>query len=87
MQRQPACAGKWVLAKCIELVVYPQVCENLGWPTRPWLGKKGVAAHLAKLSPEAPRYFRVEICGMARSMPHYYIPYPPTGAIVPLRRP
>jgi hypothetical protein len=49
-------------------------------------GKKGVAAHLAKLSPEAPRYIRVEICGVTRSMQHYYIPCPPTGAIVPLRR-
>jgi hypothetical protein len=84
MQRQHTCAGKWVLAKSIELVVYPRVCEDLGWPPRPWMGKKGVAAYLRKLCPEAPRDIRVEICGVARSMQHYFIPHPQT--VVVLRR-
>jgi hypothetical protein len=85
MQKHPTCAGRWVLAKSIELVVYPMVCEDLGWPMRPWMGKKGVAAYLAKLCPEAPRYMRAEICGEARSMIHYFIPDAPQN-VVPLRR-
>jgi hypothetical protein len=85
MQREPACAGKWVLTKCIELGVYPQVCEDLGWPPRPWKGKKGVAAYLGKLCPEEPKYMRAEICGEARSMTHYFIPHPQN--VVPMRRP
>jgi hypothetical protein len=86
-QRQPACDGKWVMAKCIELVVYPQVCEDLGWPMRPWMGKKGVAAYLAKLCPETPKYIRIEICGEVRSTHHYFIPQPQpqTAEVVPLR--
>ena len=84
VQRQSACAGKWVMAKCIELVVYPRVYEDLGWPPRPWRGKKGVAAYLAKLCPEAPRYMRAEICGEARSMAHYFIPQ--SRNVVPLQR-
>jgi hypothetical protein len=76
MQRQPLFAGKWVLAKSIELVIYPTVCEELGWPLRPWKGKKGVATFLARLLPEPPKYIRAEICGVSRPMPHYFIPHP-----------
>jgi hypothetical protein len=36
--------------------------------------------------PEAPKYFRVEICGAARSMQHYFIPHPQTAEVVPLPR-
>ena len=80
MQRQPACAGRFVLAQCIEDWIYPSVCEQLGWPTRPWLGRSGVAAYLAKLS--EPKYRRVEIGGVQRNLLHYYIPYPPPAAVV-----
>jgi hypothetical protein len=83
MQKQPTCAGKWVLAKSIELVVYPMVCKDLGWPPRPWMGKSGVAAQLRKLCPELPKDIRVDICGESRSMQHYFIPA--QGQVVPLR--
>ena len=43
MQRQAFCAGKCVLAKRIELAIYPSVCSELEWPLSPWFGKKGVA--------------------------------------------
>jgi hypothetical protein len=72
------------MAMSIELVVYPMVCKDLGWPPRPWKGKNGVAAYLRKLCPEEPKDFRVEICGESRSMTHYYIPH--TQNVVPLRR-
>ena len=80
MQRQPACAGRFVLAQCIEDWIYPSVCEQLGWPPRPWLGRSGVAAYLAKLS--EPKYRRVEIGGEQRNLLHYYISYPPPAAVV-----
>jgi hypothetical protein len=84
LQRQVACVGKWVLAASIETVVCPQVCAALGWPMRPWMGKNGVAAYPAKLSPEAPRQFRVEICGETHRMQHYLIAHP-RNEVVPLR--
>ena len=74
MQQQPACAGQWVLALCVERVIYPVVCEQLGWPPRPWMGRKGVATFLADLSP--PKYRRVEIAGVVSNRQHYYIPDP-----------
>jgi hypothetical protein len=74
MQRQPVCAGQWVLAYSIERVIYPAVCEQLGWPPRPWKGKKGVARHLAALS--STKYLRVEIDGVAGNLQHYYIAEP-----------
>src|SRR5262245_2721693 len=60
MQKQPGCAGKWVLAVSIERIICPRVCSELGWPLRPWMGKDGVAAHLADLSPFPPTCFRIE---------------------------
>jgi hypothetical protein len=63
MQRQPVYAGKWVLAKGIELVVYPMVCEDLGWPMRSWMGKKEVAAYLAKLCPRRRNTFASRSAG------------------------
>jgi hypothetical protein len=86
MQSQPLCAGKWVMAQSIERVIYPAVCEDLEWPMRPWLGKDGVAAHLAKLSPRPPRYFRVEIEGEVHNLLHYYIPPPQSATVAPRRR-
>jgi hypothetical protein len=80
---QPMCAERWVLAQCIELVIYPAVCEQLGWPMRPWLGRVGVATHLAKLSPQAPKYIRVEVNGEKRNLLH---PYVPPMNVVPLVR-
>src|SRR5262245_2448613 len=59
MQRNPLCAGKWVLAMCIETVIYPKVCDELRWPPRPWKGKDGVAVYFAKLSPYPSKCFRV----------------------------
>jgi hypothetical protein len=79
MQAQPLCAGKWVLARCIEGLVYPAVCEELQWPMRPWLGKYGVAA--AKLSPKPPRYCRVEIEGEVHNLLHYFIPHPQSATV------
>jgi hypothetical protein len=81
MQKQPTCAGKWVLAMCIEGVIYPMVCEDLGWPQRPWMGKNGVAAHFAKLSPLPPRCFRVELDGRLHNLAHYFIPGLQTAAV------
>jgi hypothetical protein len=79
MQNQPACAGRWVLAFSIECVIYPDVCMQLGWPPRPWMGKKGVATHLAQLSP--PKYRRVELNGEKRNLLHYFISNPQTATI------
>ena len=79
MQQQPACAGKWVLALCIERVIYPSVCQQLGWPPRPWKGKKGVASFLADLS--TPKYRRAEIEGVVSNLQHYYIPDPQTATV------
>ena len=79
MQRQPACAGRFVLAQCIEHVIYPRVCKELGWPPRPWMGRKEVAAYLAELS--RAEYRRVEIAGEKRNLLHYYRPYPPPAAV------
>jgi hypothetical protein len=76
MQRQSICAGQWLLAQCIEDVVYPRVCLELGWPPRPWLGRGGVARHLAKLSPRAPKYMWVEVNGEKHNLLHYFIPRP-----------
>jgi hypothetical protein len=87
LQSQPVCAGRWVLAQCIELVIYPTVCEQLGWPMRPWLGKAGVAAHLAKLSPLAPKYIKVEVNGEKRNLLHYYVPPVAENVVSLLRRP
>jgi hypothetical protein len=87
MQKQPLCADKWVLAMSIEMVIYPRLCEDLGWPPCPWLGKAGVAAHLAKLLPLAPKYIKVEVNGEKRNLLHYFVP-PMAGNVVSLvRRP
>jgi hypothetical protein len=51
---------------------------------RPWLGKDGVAAHLAKLSPEPPRYCRVEIEGEVHNFLHYFIPHPQAATVTEL---
>lgn len=77
--KQIACAGKWVLALCIERVIYPSVCQQLGWPPRPWKGKKGVASFLADLS--TPKYRRAEIEGVVSNLQHYYIPDPQTATV------
>jgi hypothetical protein len=85
MQKQPLCAGKWVLAVSIEKVIYPRLLDDLGWPPRPWMGKKGVAACFAKLVPPA-KHFRAEIQGRVFNLQHYYIPHAgdPGGTVVPL---
>jgi hypothetical protein len=79
MQQQPGCAGRWVLAFSNECVIYPDVCKQLGWPPRPWMGKTGVAAYLAQLSP--PKYRRVELNGEKRTLLHYFIPNPQATAV------
>jgi len=79
MQRQPAIAGRFVLAQCIEHVIYPRVCRELGWPPRPWMGKKGVASYFAELS--KPNYRRVELDGEKRNLLHYFIAYPAPAAV------
>ena len=77
MQRQPTCVGKWIPAMCIEHVICPSVCHQLGWPMRPWLGREGVASHLAKLWPDhPPRYKWTEINGERQNLQHYFIPHP-----------
>jgi hypothetical protein len=81
MQKQPLCADKWIPAVCIENVIYPRVCEQLGWPPRPWMGKNGVAAYLAKQSPQRPKYLRVELDGEVHNFQHYYIPEPQTATV------
>jgi hypothetical protein len=86
MPGQPLCAGKWVLAQCIERLIYPAVCAELEWPMRPWLGKDGVAAYLATLSPKPPRYFRVEIEGEVHNLLHYFIPAPQSATVARLTR-
>ena len=55
---------------------------------RPWLGRDGVAAHLAKLSPYPPRYLRIEIAGKKLKLQHYYIgePQQMSETVVPLRK-
>jgi len=55
---------------------------------RPWLGRGGVAAHLAKLSPYAPKYLRTEIAGKKFKLQHYYIgkPQQTSETVVPLRK-
>ena len=85
---QKHCAGQWVLAQSIAIVVYPEVCHQLGWPMRPWKGPNGVAAHLAKLSPIPPKYIRVEIVdGEVSKLMHYWIsePQAQTATVVPIR--
>jgi hypothetical protein len=84
MVQQPICAGRWILAQCIEDVIYPVVCQQLSWPPRPWLGRQGVAHHLAKLSPHAPRYIWVEVDGERRNLLHYFIPSPQTATVAQL---
>jgi len=81
MQRQLICAGRWVLAVYIENVVCPALCEQLGWPMRPWRGKNGVATHFAKLSPKDPRYFRLVFNGETHNLQHYFIPHPQMATI------
>jgi hypothetical protein len=85
MQRQPLCVGKWVLAMSIERVIYPRLCEDLGWPPRSWMGRTGVAAEFAKLVPKA-KHFRTDIQGKVFNLQHYFIPHPQTAEVVPLRR-
>jgi hypothetical protein len=76
MRKQPTCAGKWIPALCIGTVIYPTVCKQLGWPPRPWLGRDGVAFHLAKLSRRSPRYIRIEVDGARHNLLHYFVPHP-----------
>jgi hypothetical protein len=73
--------GKWIPAVCIQNVIYPKVCEQLGWPPRPWMGKNGVAAYLAKQSPQPPKYLRVELAGEVHNFQHYYIPELQTATV------
>jgi hypothetical protein len=85
MQRQSTCAGKWIPAMCIEDVICPYVCHQLGWPMRPWLGRDGVASHLAKLWPDhPPRYIRTEINGRKHNVLHYFTPHPQLATVVPI---
>jgi hypothetical protein len=85
MQRQPVCAGKWIPAMCIENVICPFVCHQLGWPMRPWLGRDGVASHLAKLWPDhPPRYMRTEVDGEKRTLLHYFIPLAQSATVTQL---
>jgi hypothetical protein len=72
--RVPFAPGKWIPAVCIQNVIYPKVCEQLGWPPRPWMGKNGVAVYLAKQSPQPPKYLRVKLAGEVHNFQHYYIP-------------
>jgi len=84
MQRQPVCTGRWILAQSIECAIYPRVCAELGWPMRPWLGRDGVARHLAKLLPQAPRYMWMELDGERRNLQHYFIPVPQAANVTRL---
>jgi len=85
MQKQAACVGKWIPAMCIEGVICPFVCEQLGWPMRPWLGRDGVASHLAKMWPDhPPRYIRTEIDGRKHNVLHYFIPHPQAATVTQL---
>jgi hypothetical protein len=43
------------------------------------MGKKGVAAYLAQLSP--PKYRRVELNGEKRILLHYFIPNPEAATV------
>ena len=75
------CAGRWVLTMSIERVIYPEVCHELGWPLRHWLGKHGVATHLAALLPCEPKCLRVEVNGKMQNLTHYFIPHPQAGVV------
>jgi hypothetical protein len=44
-----------------------------------------VASHLAKLSPLAPKYIRVEVNGEKRNLLHYYVP--PMNVVPLVRKP
>jgi len=77
--------GQWLLAQSIEFVIYPAVCDQLGWPMRPWMGKEGVPTHLARLSPQRPKYFRTEIeGGDVRKLLFYWIAQPQTATVTEL---
>jgi len=84
LQNQPLCAGLWIPALCIQDVIYPKLCSELGWPPRSWMGKNGVAAHFAKQLPFPPKYIRQEIDGEVRNLQHYFIPRPETAKVIPL---
>jgi hypothetical protein len=78
---QKNCAGQWLLAQCIEGVIFPAVCRELSWPMRSWKGKDGVAAHLARLLPP-PEYKRTEIeGGEVRKLLHYRMPRPDAAVV------
>ncbi|TMJ63856.1 MAG: hypothetical protein E6G91_22800 [Alphaproteobacteria bacterium] len=50
LQRQPWLVGHWIIPIDLEFVIYPRFCANIGWMPRPWLGRKGVASHLKRLT-------------------------------------
>jgi hypothetical protein len=63
------------------MTIYPFVCQQLGWPPRPWMGKNGVAFHLGRLSGRRPEYKRTEINGKTYNLIHYYIPHPQAATV------
>jgi hypothetical protein len=83
MQLQPTVAGRRVLAISIETVIYPAVCHQLGWPPRPWRGKKGVARYLAALLSRPPSYRCAETGGVKHELQHYFIPSPQMATVTP----
>jgi hypothetical protein len=49
LQSVPAIAGRSIPASDIEMFVYPHMCEEKGWPWKPWHGRNGVAKHFGQL--------------------------------------
>jgi hypothetical protein len=45
------------------------------------MGKNGVAAHLADLSPYAPKCLRTEVDGEVRNWQHHFIPHPQAATV------
>jgi hypothetical protein len=72
LQRQPLVVGRWIISMDLEFVIYPRFCADIGWMPRPWLGRKGVASHLKRLT--KARYRRVEIGGTLHNLMAYFIP-------------
>jgi hypothetical protein len=72
LQQQPRFAGKWILTTDLENAIYPHFVACLGWAPRPWLGRNGVAKHLANLTRR--RRKRVEIAGATHNWTAFYVP-------------
>jgi|SRR5215510_5893859 len=72
LQGQPRLVGKWVLSVDLEREVYPRLLACLGWAPRPWVGRNGVAKHLANLTRRSCK--RVEVDGVTHNWAAFFVP-------------